>query len=153
MYTTLLIDDEPLTTQALRKVIEDNFPIIEILAEATNGIKAWDIIMGQQPDFIISDIRMPDLNGLQLIERIREAGLPIKVILLTAYGEFEYAKKAIQLGASSYLLKPFIQTELIHEIYQITQKLQEEKLVQGYKSKVSKVIPIIEENSLKKLLA
>ena len=56
MFTTLLIDDEPLTTRALRKVIEDNFPMIEILAEAANGSKAWDIIMTQQPDFIISDM-------------------------------------------------------------------------------------------------
>ena len=153
MIKTLLIDDEPLTTQALRKVVEENFPAIEIISETTNGYKAWDLITSQVPDIIVSDICMPVLNGLELIEKIREAGLPIKVILVTAYSEFEYAKKAIQLGASGYLLKPFIQSELIHEIYKVIQEIDNEKMMQGYKDKVSKVIPIIEENALKKLLA
>lgn len=153
MIKTLLIDDEPLTTQALRKVFEVNFPAIEIISETTDGNKAWELIMTQIPDFIVSDINMPILNGLELIGKIREAGLPIKVILVTAYSEFEYARKAIQLGASGYLLKPFMQTELIHEIYKVTQEIENEKVMQGYKDKVSKVIPIVEENALKKLLA
>jgi two-component system response regulator YesN len=149
MLTTLLIDDEALTTQALRKIIENHFPAIEILGETTNGMKAWELIQHREPDFIISDIRMPNLDGLELLYKVREAGLPIKVILLTAYGEFEYAHKAIKLGASGYLLKPFIQSELIQEVFRVTHEIEVEI---GYKNNVSKVIPLLEENALKKLL-
>jgi two-component system response regulator YesN len=149
MLTTLLIDDEPLTTQALRKIIENNFPAIEILGETTNGMKAWELIQNRVPDFIISDIRMTNLDGLELLDKVREAGLPIKVILLTAYGEFEYARQALKLGASGYLLKPFIQSELIQEVFRVTREIEAEL---GYKRNVSKVIPLLEENALKKLI-
>jgi two-component system response regulator YesN len=149
MVTALLIDDEPLTTLALRKIIEDHFPAIEILGEMSNGLKAWELIQLKTPDIIISDIRMPHLDGLELMGKVREAALPIKVILVTAYGEFEYARKAIQLGASGYLLKPFIQTELIHAVFQLTLELENEI---GHKNQLSKVIPLVEENALKKLL-
>lgn len=149
MVTALLIDDEPLTTLALRKIIEDHFPSIEILGEMSNGLKAWELIQSKAPDIIISDIRMPHLDGLELMEKVREAALPIKVILVTAYGEFEYARKAIQLGASGYLLKPFIQTELIHAVFRLTLELENEI---GHKNQLSKVIPLVEENALKKLL-
>lgn len=149
MLTTLLIDDEPLTTQALRKIIENHFPNIEILGEATNGLKAWEIIQDRVPDFIISDIRMPKLDGLELLDKIRDAELPIKVILLTAYGEFEYARQALKLGASGYLLKPYIQSELIKEVLRVTKEIEAEN---GYKNILSKAIPLFEENALKKLL-
>ncbi|WP_054027636.1 response regulator [Bacillus sp. FJAT-28004] len=149
MLTTLLIDDEPLTTQALRKIIENHFPNIEILGEATNGLKAWELIQNRVPDFIISDIRMPKLDGLELLDKVRDAELPIKVILLTAYGEFEYARQALKLGASGYLLKPYIQSELIKEVTRVTKEIEAEN---GYKSILSKAIPLFEENALKKLL-
>lgn len=149
MLTTLLIDDEPLTTQALRKILETHFPTIEILGEATNGLKAWEIIQNRVPDFIISDIRMPNLDGLELLDKVRHAELPIKVILLTAYGEFEYARQALKLGASGYLLKPYIQSELIKEVFRVTKEIEAEN---GYKSILSKAIPLFEENALKKLL-
>jgi len=149
MLTTLLIDDEPLTTQALRKIIENHFPNIEILGEATNGLKAWELIQNRVPDFIISDIRMPKLDGLELLDKVRDAELPIKVILLTAYGEFEYARQALKLGASGYLLKPYIQSELIKEVTRVTKEIEAEN---GYKSILSKAIPLFEENTLKKLL-
>ncbi|UKS28301.1 response regulator [Paenibacillus sp. HWE-109] len=149
MLTTLLIDDEPLTTQALRKILENHFPNIEVLGEATDGRKAWEIIQNRVPDFIISDIRMPNLDGLELLDKIRHAELPIKVILLTAYGEFEYAHQALKLGASGYLLKPYIQSELIKEVFRVTKEIEAEN---GYKSILSKAIPLFEENALKKLL-
>lgn len=149
MLTTLLIDDEPLTTQALRKILENHFPNIEILGEATNGLKGWEIIQDRVPDFIITDIRMPNLDGLELLEKVRDAELPIKVILLTAYGEFEYARQALKLGASGYLLKPYIQSELIKEVFRVTKEIEAEN---GYKSILSKAIPLFEENALKKLL-
>ncbi|MFF2090853.1 response regulator [Paenibacillus sp. NPDC058174] len=150
MLSILLIDDEPLTTLALRKILENHFPAIEILGEATNGKQAWELIQVKVPDIIISDIRMPHLDGLELLNKVREANLPSKVVLLTAYGEFEYAQKALKLQASGYLLKPYIQSEVIKEIFRLVKEVEAEK---GVKESLSKVIPLFEENALKKLLA
>ncbi|GGG52222.1 response regulator [Paenibacillus radicis (ex Gao et al. 2016)] len=150
MLSILLIDDEPLTTLALRKIFETHFPALEILGEATNGQQAWELIQVRVPDMIISDIRMPHLDGLELLNKVREANLPSKVVLLTAYGEFEYARKALKLQASGYLLKPYIQSEVIKEIFRVIKEIEAEK---GVKESFTKVIPLFEENAFKKLLA
>ncbi|NOU88286.1 response regulator [Paenibacillus sp. LMG 31460] len=149
MTTVLLIDDEPLTTQAIRQVLQVHFPSIDIIGEVTNGAKAWDSILRKTPDFIISDIRMPHMDGLQLMERVREAGLSVKVILITAYGEFEYARRAIALGAFGYMVKPFVQSELILEVSRLNKEIETEL---AHKQDISKIIPLVEENMIKKLL-
>lgn len=153
MISVMLIDDEPLTTQALRKVIETCFPYIEIVGEFSSSLRAWEQIQIHRPDFIVTDIRMPDLDGLQLIARIVEADLPVKVLLVTAHGEFEYAHKAIQLGASGYLLKPFSQNELVHDIHRMVQRVEEERKTKGLASNISQVIPVVEERAMLKLLS
>lgn len=149
MTKVLLIDDEPLTTQAIRQVLQVHFPSIEIIGEVTNGAKAWDRMLKETPDFIISDIRMPHMDGLQLMEKIREADLSVKVILVTAYGDFEYARRAIALGAFGYMVKPFVQTELIQEVGRICKEIETEL---AYKQDISKIIPFVEENMIRKLL-
>lgn len=149
MTKVLLIDDEPLTTQAIRQVLQVYFPSIEIIGEVTNGAKAWDRMLKETPDFIISDIRMPHMDGLQLMEKIREADLSVKVILITAYGDFEYARRAIALGAFGYMVKPFVQTELIQEVGRICKEIETEL---AHKQDISKIIPFVEENMIRKLL-
>lgn len=149
MTTVLLIDDEPLTTQAIRQILQVHFPSIDIIGEVTNGDKAWDSILRRTPDFIISDIRMPHMDGLQLMERIREAGLSVKVILISAYDDFEYARRAISLGAFGYMVKPFMQNELIQEVSRVCNEIETEL---AHKQDISKIIPFVEENMIRKLL-
>ena len=82
------------------------------MGEASNGEEALELADIVRPDLVISDIRMPKMDGIELAEQLRDKYPNTKVIFLTAYNEFEYARKAIRLGVSDYILKPFQDGEL-----------------------------------------
>lgn len=152
MYSAILIDDEPLTTQAVRALLEEQFTEVSVAAVTTNGRKAWELIQQQQPDFIVSDIRMPELDGMQLLQKIREAHLPIQVLLVSAFGEFTYAQNAISLGASGYLLKPFNRKEFANEITKVLHTVDRQRKELRYKHHVANVFPLAEQSILGKQL-
>lgn len=112
MYTVLLVDDEAAILNALQYSIPWEQFGVDKLFIADDGLKAWEIIRTNQVDLLITDIQMPNLDGLSLLKLVRESYSDIHCILLTAYGEFEYARTAIQLGVENYLLKPFKQDEM-----------------------------------------
>lgn len=82
------------------------------MAEVSNGVMDMEEIERLQPDVLMTDIRMPGMDGLTLIEKIREKNLDTKVIIISGYAEFEYARRAIRGGAVDYLLKPVEQEKL-----------------------------------------
>lgn len=86
----------------------------KVIATAKNGMEAYDRIRDDYPDVVITDIKMPILNGLELIERASRIDSRITFILLSGYGEFEYAKQAMTYGCRYYLLKPTDKQELIN---------------------------------------
>ena len=106
MYKLMIAEDEPLERLALRKIVIKNFFNITLLEDAKNGMEAVENAKIFQPDIILMDIRMPELTGLEAQERIIKVFPHIKTIVLTAYGEFDYAQKAIKHGVIDYLLKP-----------------------------------------------
>lgn len=112
MYTILLVDDEPAVLDALMAGIAWSQMGINKVLTATDGICALQIMEKKQVDLIITDIRMPRMDGLELLSQLRALYPEVHCILLTSYGEFEYARKALQLGVENYLLKPFQQEEL-----------------------------------------
>jgi two-component system response regulator YesN len=83
-----------------------------VVGEASNGEEALEIAESTRPDLVISDIKMPKMNGIELAEKLLEKYPEVKIIFLTAYSEFEYARQAVRLGVSDYLLKPFQDGEL-----------------------------------------
>ena len=85
--------------------------------------EAMEAIQEMNPDVVISDIRMPGFNGIELIERIRLQGLETKVILISGYAEFEYAQKALRLGAFDYLLKQVDRNKLTETLLRLKTKL------------------------------
>ena len=100
----------------------------ELIATAKNGMEAYDIICDDYPDVVITDIRMPILNGLDLIERSIKSDSNITFILLSGYNDFEYAKQAMKYGVRYYLLKPTDKNELIESLVSIRkERLQEEE--------------------------
>ena len=112
MYTVLLIDDEqPILDTLLSSIPWSQFGV-ETLLTARDGAIAWEIIQSRQIDLLITDIRMPHMDGIELLKRVRARYPSIHSILLTAYSEFEYAREAIRLGVENYLLKPFQEQEL-----------------------------------------
>lgn len=110
---TLLVDDEPHILKKVRTVIESTFEDYQILATKKNGRDALGFIQDQTIDLLITDIRMPEMTGLELAEELRMTHPHIKVIILTGHSEFEYAKKAIQLSVVDFILKPIVDDQLI----------------------------------------
>ena len=78
----------------------------EVVGEAENGLDALELVHEKNPELMICDIRMPKMNGLEMLKKLREEKNPVQVIFLTAYSEFSYAREALKLYAFDYLLKP-----------------------------------------------
>ncbi|MDO5425191.1 MAG: response regulator [Eubacteriales bacterium] len=116
MYTVLLVDDEDSVLEVLKKSIHWQELGVDKLLAVSDGLTALDCFERQHIDLLITDIRMPRMNGLELIGRVRDISPDTHTILLTAYGEFEYAKQAIALGVENYLLKPVAREEVEQNI-------------------------------------
>ena len=77
-----------------------------LAGKACDGLEGLEVIRREKPDVVIMDIRMPDMDGLTMLEKLREEGVTSKAVILSAYSDFSYAKRAMELGVSNYLLKP-----------------------------------------------
>lgn len=127
MLRLMIVDDEQIIREALSQLIDYESIGYELIATAKNGMEAYDIICDDYPDVVITDIRMPILNGLDLIERSIKSDSHITFILLSGYNDFEYAKQAMKYGVRYYLLKPTDKNELIESLVSIRkERLQEE---------------------------
>ncbi|THF72686.1 response regulator [Cohnella fermenti] len=108
----LLADDEPLILKGLRKLLPWEELGVEIVGQACDGDELDEQIRLLRPDVLISDISMPRKSGIDVLRGINEQGLPVKVVFISAYQEFSYAKEAISLGAVEYLIKPIEREQL-----------------------------------------
>lgn len=112
MYTVLLVDDEEKILEVMKVRIGWQELGVDKLLTASDGQAALEYFEQQRIDLLVTDIRMPRMDGLELIEKVRSLYPDTHCILLTAYGEFEYARRAIQLGVENYLLKPVADVEM-----------------------------------------
>jgi two-component system response regulator YesN len=119
MYTILLVDDELPILETLKSSIPWQQFGIDTLMTATDGIQALEKMKKQRIDLLITDIRMPNMDGLELLHQVRSLYPDTHCVLLTAYSDFEYARKAIQLGVDNYLLKPFQEEEMEETIEKV----------------------------------
>lgn len=115
MIKLLLVEDERITREYIKFVIDEKNMDITII-EAANGIEAVEKARKEQPDLVIMDIRMPEMDGLKAGELIKKDMPWIKVVILTAYDQFSYAQNAIKLHLDDYLLKPVSPETLIETI-------------------------------------
>jgi len=137
MYKVLLVDDEPMIREGLRTLLEWESLGYEVVDTAANGKDALQKCEQHELDLIIVDIRMPEMNGLELIRTIRENGGSMHVLILSGYADFEYAKQAIVQRIDGYLLKPVDEDELMDYLnslkkeldleYEARQKRQDER--------------------------
>lgn len=119
MYRLMIADDQSIECRALEHKIQTEFENIEVLPSARDGIDFLKKAEEFKPDIAIVDINMPGLNGLETIEILKMRNINMKVIIHTSYSEFDYARKAIQLGAVEYLLKPASKEEMVAAIEKV----------------------------------
>lgn len=112
MYKVFIADDEMWIVMGLKKLIEKSAKPFAVVGEANNGVTALEELEKKRPDILFTDIRMPGYTGLELLEKLREKGLGLKVVFITGYADFEYAQSALRLGAFDYLLKPIDEDKL-----------------------------------------
>lgn len=136
MLKVVLIDDEEIIIEGLKVLIDWNSHGLEIVGEAYDGEEGIELVKNVLPDIIISDIRMPILSGLDMIGLVRDFLPNAKIMLLSGYSDFDYARQAMEKGASCYLLKPVSREELVEkllrageEIKQAKEKVQKDKKI------------------------
>jgi len=124
-YSVVVVEDEPLILRSIKRSIEEAHSGFRIVGEATNGEDALSILEHTIADVVFTDIRMPVMDGLAFIERLLLRGNPTKIVILSGYKEFEYAKKAVRFGVEEYLLKPVSSEELSALLSRIYNELEE----------------------------
>jgi len=126
-YTALLVDDEPIILRSLSYAIPWTDLHITNVLTAKNGEEALKLFHEHQPDIIISDIRMPTLNGISLMSEVMKRKENLIFIVISGYGEFEYARESLKHGATGYLLKPIDHDELTAMLEKSIQKLKSQQ--------------------------
>lgn len=129
MYSMVIADDEKWIRIGLKESINWMDYGIDEIYEADTGESALDIIKEKEIDLLITDIRMPDIDGLELIKLIKENDHHTKVIIISGYRFFEYAQKAIKYGACSYILKPIPENEIIEQVKNCIKMIEEERII------------------------
>lgn len=155
MYKILVVDDE--------KIIRDGLSSIDwqshegqLCAVAQNGLEAYEIIEQDHPDLVITDLKMPGMNGIDLIAKASVKYPGIIFIILSGYSEFEFAKQAMVYGVKFYVLKPFDESELFTCLDAAVKELKEKSRKENYlvtmKSNLIKVLPQVKEQFLRNII-
>lgn len=126
MIKLVIVDDEKMIREGLANTIPWSDLGVEVVGTAGNGQAALEIIKYKKPHIVLTDIRMPKMDGLQLLKTISEEYPKIKVVMLSGYDEFSYAQQAIKYGATDYILKPVNAEELQKLVKKLTQTYAEE---------------------------
>lgn len=128
MLKLLIVDDEEIICQTIANLIDWESLGISLIGTCLDGVEAYHTILDESPDIVMTDIRMPSISGLELIERIHATDLATQFIILSGYGEFEYAKRAMKCGVKHYLLKPCDEQQIITCMQDIMKDIQAQVL-------------------------
>lgn len=130
MFSVVLVDDNPTITEALARSIRWQHFGFEVSRLFEDGAEALDYIMKHRPDVVITDIRMPRMDGIELARRLKQLQLRTHVIVLSAYSDFSYAQSLIRYGGYGYLLKPLDEEELEVMLDELSLKLKDRELLE-----------------------
>ncbi|KPV50660.1 hypothetical protein SE17_25610, partial [Kouleothrix aurantiaca] len=131
-YKVFLVEDEIVTREGIRDTIDWAAAGYQFCGEAPDGEMALPLIRERQPETVITDIKMPFMDGLQLCRILRETLPSTKIIILSGHDEFKYAQEAIKIGVTEYLLKPIVPHDLIAALRKVAQQLSEERQTSAY---------------------
>lgn len=156
LYRIILVDDEEEVRKSIIKKIDWQDAGFQVVGDAENGQEALEKIEALEPDVVLTDIRMPYMDGLTLAEQVRQKYPSIKIIIFSGYDDFEYAKQAIKLNVIEYILKPVNVEELTVILKKIQHTLDEEiaqrRDVDLLREHYQRSLPIIREQFLNEML-
>lgn len=153
MYQIFLADDEPWVLMSLKNLIDWGEEGFAVCGEATDGEKAWERILRTKPDLVVTDIRMPGNDGLELMKKMREAGLETEVLVVSGYSDFEYARQGMRYGCRGYILKPVDEDELLEALRGVKKALDEKTVpADGKENQQEEPGYLSESQTVKKLL-
>ncbi|MFD0676680.1 MULTISPECIES: response regulator transcription factor [unclassified Paenibacillus] len=148
MYKVMLVEDEDLIRQGLKKLIEEVIGGFIVVKEEKNGRQALESMKSILPDLIITDIRMKEMNGIEMIEQVRHNFPDTPILVISGYGDFEYVKKALRFKVEDYLLKPVDRVELTQYLTGLKGRLDSRKM-SALQSQSHTVGNSVEENEKK----
>ncbi|BBI31615.1 response regulator transcription factor [Cohnella abietis] len=156
MLSMVIVEDERTTLEGLRTLIDWESLGIRICGEAENGLAALRLLEHETIDLLLTDIRMPLMDGLQLITEIRERGWDIACVVLSGYGDFEYAQQALRLGVSDFLIKPCSPRE-IRSVFEkiatrLAEKQQQNDLLRGLQQRLHTSLPLVKSQLIRQWL-
>ena len=144
----IIVDDEYLIRNLIRNCIDWDELEVEIIGEASNAHECLSLIDKNKPDIVLTDINMPLTDGLDMSKHLLEKYPDIKVIVITGYDKFEYAKRSVRLGISDFILKPIDDEELKEAVLRLKERIQKEKFeineVKSIKETIGDLTEIIE---------
>ena len=149
-YTVLLVDDEEEVFQVIMKKLDWESMGFSIAGYARNGVEALEMAEELQPDVVMTDIKMPYMDGLTLCKKLKELYQKVKVIIFSGFDEFEYAKEAIKIEAEEYILKPINSNEL-REVFErikvnLDKELDEKRNIDKLREYYMESLPVLQEN-------
>ena len=144
MIKVLLVEDEVGTRNLLRIIVNWEEFHMKIIGEAPNGREALFRIQRELPDLVVTDIKMPIMDGIALAEEIMEKYPSVKVIIVTAYDDFKYAQKALRAGAVDFILKPLKRQEVKDALLRVGRQI--ETVEEDAKDVIEQIRDYVEEN-------
>lgn len=156
MYRLMVFDDEQIVIESVKHIVNNEIKNIQVTQTARSGREAIEKARNERPDIILTDIKMPGINGLEAVKEIKKIHNNIKFVVVSVYEYFEYAKQAVELGVIDYLTKPVNKARLIDTLERITRQLDEEKLKYDQeletKEKIDRMVSIAEHSFIYSLL-
>ncbi len=157
LFKVILADDHYPVLDYLSKIIPWTTLGLELVAVCSNGSEAWEACQKHQPDILITDIGMPVMDGLDLIERARAANPRLKTVILSCHEDFQYAQRAVKLNVNDYILKESLRMEhIVAVLQQLSSLLIEEKETEDHRLKLQNVVQqnlsVIHTRFIRKLL-
>jgi two-component system response regulator YesN len=136
MVTMLLVEDESFERASLRSCIDWELAGVQIVDEAGNGAQGLAKVLELHPDIVLTDVKMPVMDGIEMSRKIRNVAPATKIVFISSYDDFEYARQAIDLRATAYITKPVNEGELLKIVKRAADEISEKALEQKLESKI-----------------
>lgn len=157
MYTLIIVDDEEAVRESIRGKMNWETHGFELIGSYGDGREAWDSLEFRVPDVIITDISMPHMDGLALAAAVADRYRDVTVIIMTGFGEFEYAKQAVKLKVYDYVMKPVSHQEFTGLLHHLKKELDDKRLriedVSRLQSQLNMSLPLLREQFLERMVS